>query len=212
MFQQLHNYFFQYKTLGIPGVGTLRMVQQSATLDVVNQALVAPQVQVEFSRQVAVGDHQIQTLAYAFNNDLEVVEEQLTRFGEALRSRLQHQPFAWQGVGKLELEGAHIYFEPQQRADALLEPVPAHRVLRENAQHTVLVGDQEMQRTSEDYESELQHQEAPRRSLVVILGWVAVLLSLAFVIYHLYISNWAPSATGLRQKPYVQQTPRQYNQ
>jgi hypothetical protein len=192
-------------------VGTLKLVQQPASLDVANQVILPPTMQVQFSRQVAVDNHQLQTLAHTFNNDSEFVQEELTRFGEALRSRLQEQPFTWQGVGRLELEGAYIHFEPQQPSVALLEPVPAHRVLRENVQHTVLVGEQERQISAEDYQPTLDEPQR-RRSWVIILGWIAVLLAIAFIVYHLYIGGFKPSATGMRQKPLIQQAPRQYTE
>lgn len=210
MFQELHHYFFQYKTVCIPGVGTLHLVQQPATLDVVNQQLLPPHQKVRFSRKVSVEPHQLHTLAAHFNNDQALVAEELTRFGEALRSRLQEEPFCWQGVGRLELDGAYVHFEPQGADAALLEPVSAQRVLRENVQHTVLVGDVERQMTTEEYQAELL-EDRPRRSWVEIIGWIVVALALAFIGYHIYISNGQASGSGLQQKPAIQQTPVQHN-
>lgn len=210
MFEALHNYFFTYRTVCIPGVGTLHLVQQPASLDVVNQQLLPPHQKVRFSRQVAVEPHQIQTLAGAYNNDHALVEEELTRFGEALRSRLQEAPFQWQGVGLLRLDGAYIHFEPLQPEALLLEPVPAQRVIRENVQHTVLVGDVERQITTEEYQAELL-EDAPRRSWVEIFGWIVVVLSILFIAYHIYISKGSPTASGLQQKPYIEEAPVQHN-
>jgi hypothetical protein len=209
VFQELHQYFFTYKTVGIPGVGTLQLVQQPATLDVVNQQLLPPHHQVHFSRQATVEAHQIRTLAYAYNNDPDLVAEELTRFGEALRSRLQEQPFSWQGIGRLELEGAYIQFQPQVE-QAWLEPVAAQRVLRENVQHTVLVGNVERQMTTEEYQSELL-EDAPRRSWVVLVGWIVALLSLIFIVYHIYNANSPVAASGLQQKVDIEQAPVQHN-
>ncbi|WP_132055495.1 hypothetical protein [Pseudocnuella soli] len=210
MFQELHQYFFTYKTVGIPGVGTLQLVQQPAQLDVVNQQLLPPHHQVHFSRQAMVEEHQIQMLAYAYNNDTNLVAEELTRFGEALRSRLQEQPFSWQGIGRLELEGAYIQFEPQDANTAMLDPVAAQRVLRENVQHTVLVGDVERHMSTEEYQSELL-EDAPRRSWVVLVGWIVAILSLLFIAYHIYIANSPTAASGLQQKVDIEQAPVQHN-
>jgi hypothetical protein len=210
VFQELHHYFFQYKTLGIPGVGTLQLVHQPAMLDVVNQQLLPPRQKIKFSRQVNVGAHQLQVLAYAFNNDKELVQEELTRFGEALRSRLQEQPFSWHGVGRLELEGAYIQFQPQTGDAPFLEPVAAQRVLRENAQHTVLVGDTERYLSAGEYQAALE-EDKPRRSLVVLIGWIIALFALAFIGYHIYISKGNPLASGLQQTPEIESAPVQHN-
>lgn len=207
MFQQLQDYFFQYKTVVIPGVGMLRMEQQPANLDMANQVLLPPLFEIKFTQQTLVPQHQLQSLAAAYDNNTDIVQEQLVRFGEAFKGTLQQQPFHWNGVGVLELGGNNIQFVPNG-TDKLLLPVAAQRVLRENVQHTVLVGDQEMKRTAEAYEAEISEKKF--RAWSVIIGWIIALIALAFLGYYFYNSNRVPEASGLQQKPVVEDAPVQY--
>ncbi|OLY92348.1 hypothetical protein SAMN05444008_115123 [Cnuella takakiae] len=207
MFQQLQDYLFQYKTVAIPGVGTFEVIDRPASLDVANQLLLPPSYAIQFSRQAAVPRHQLQALAAGFDNNAESAEAALSQFGTTLQQQLQQAPLAWQGVGALEWSGSQVQFVPTT-VDGMLSAVPAQRVLRENVTHTVLVGEQEMRYTADEYEATLQ-QDKPR-DWFLIIGWIIALVSILFLLYHFYLNNWAPHASGLRQKPAVSEMPVQY--
>lgn len=205
MFQELNSYFFQYKTVCIPQVGTFKIVQQPAVFDVVNQRLLPPQAEVLFTQKAEVPQHQLQMLAHAYDNNTQTTEEALGHFGKNFKYRLQQQPFSWQGVGELALDESNIQFKPQT---CVLAAVPAYKILRENVQHSVLVGDTEMQLSAE-----VPAEEAlilKKRSVAMILGWICLLLAAVFIIYQLYQHRGKVTATGLQQKASMQRTPLQY--
>lgn len=193
--------------MAIPGVGTFAVIDKPASLDVANQLLLPPSYAIQFSRQANVAHHQLQTLASGFDNNAESAEAALAQFGTSLQQQLQLAPLAWEGIGALEWSGSQVHFVPSTH-DGILSPVAAQRVLRENVTHTVLVGEQEMRYTADEYEASLQ-QDKPR-DWFLIIGWVIAAISILFLIYHLYINNWAPQASGLRQKPAVGEMPVQY--
>lgn len=207
MLQQLQDYLFQYKTVVIPGIGSFQIQEQPATLDMANQLLLPPSYVLTFNRQVSVPQHQLQSLAAAFDNNKEAAETELANFGEALYYRLQQQTFSWQGVGALELSSDVVQFTPYGM-DSFLEPVAAQRVLRANVQHTVLVGDQEVRYAAAEYEPALVERKS--RPWVLIIGWIIALLALLFWGYHLYTNNWKPEASGLQQKPVIEDAPVQH--
>lgn len=190
-------------------MGTFAVTEQSATLDVANQLLLPPSYAIRFSSEADVPAHQLQTLAAGFDNDTDTAEAELARFGAALHQRLQQQAFTWQGVGALTMASAQVHFAPATPAP-LMNPVAAQRVVRENVEHTVLVGDLEKRYTAEAYEASLAATR--RRDWFLIVGWIIAILAFAFLVYHLYINNFAPEGSGLRSKPEIGAMPRQYRE
>ncbi|MGZ8545390.1 MAG: hypothetical protein ACXWV0_08845, partial [Flavisolibacter sp.] len=78
-----------------------------------------------------------------------------------------------------------------------LQPVPALKVTRENAQHQVLVGDQEM-RSGEV--SGMLNQAAPHKQDYILAGWIILGLAIIAIIIYLYLHNFQVSASGLKWK------------
>lgn len=195
--------------MAIPGVGTFALTEQAATLDVANQLLLPPAYAIRFSTEAEVAAHQLQTLAAGYDNDAETAKLELVRFGAALQQQLQSAVFHWQGIGALRLANAQVQFEPHSQR-TLLAAVPAHRVLRKQVTHTVLVGDQEMRYTAEAYEASLATQR--KRDWFLIIGWIIAVLAFTFLAYHLYTGNFAPESSGLRRKPEMATQPQQYRE
>lgn len=207
MLQQIRNYLFQYKTAAIPEVGTFQVAYAPAVLDVASQELLPPSASIHFLGQHAVPAHQLQTFAGAFDANAELAGAALNQFGRAFKNGLQQEPFHWTGIGALELANdSQILFLPHT-TENLLMPVPAQRVIRENVQHTVLVGDQQVTNAPEP---EPVFEEAPSRSWSTIVAWVLLLIAAAFIVYYLYVHNWAPGASGLSQKPIIENSPVQH--
>lgn len=208
MLQQIHHYLFQYKTVAIPEVGTFEVAHAPATLDVANQMVAAPQPVITFSPQSAVSQHQLQAFADALGNDAEEAGHELARFGEAFRNGLVQQPFIWEGVGAFRIAGNNqVQFSPNGSGGLLL-PVPAQKVLRENVQHNVLVGDQELQYSAGEFEDIFN--DAPSRPWLLAVCWIVVACAAAFIAYYLYVHNWSVQASGMRQKVVVESSPVQH--
>lgn len=208
MLQQIQNYLFQYKTVTVPEVGTFEVTHSPATLDVANQLISPPMPAIRFSQSAAVSGHQLQTFAAALDNDVTVAEKELIHFGGAFKKVLEQESFQWNGVGVLALmENNQVQFSAND-AGGLLMPVPAQKVLRENVQHNVLVGDQEVQYTADEFEAGLP--EPPARSWLLAICLVIVACAVAFIVYYLYVHNWSAEASGLRQKATIQASPQQH--
>jgi hypothetical protein len=100
----------------------------------------------------------------------------------------------WEGVGILRKdEAGHIVFEPAPANGLFMAPTPALRVNRQNAQHTLLVGDQEM--TNVEMNEWLLDEEAANKKKRS--WWIAalVLAVLGFLglVWHFYAHGWSIS-------------------
>ncbi|HVG40442.1 MAG TPA: hypothetical protein VM888_02430, partial [Chitinophagaceae bacterium] len=78
-----------------------------------------------------------------------------------------------------------------------LQPVAANKVIKENAQHAVLVGEQEMQSGSMENVRTIAHDKK-KRPVTTIIGFVLLLLSLLFLGYYFYTNRDTNSNTGLK--------------
>lgn len=188
--------------MNLPSIGSFRLVQSPARLDIADKLIYPPSYSVQFSDQAFVADHQLSYLAANLNCDEVTARRELEQFGGILKDHLHKGVFEWNGLGTLELSEEVVSFKANPQMDAILQPIPAERVLRERPQPAVLVGDREVQAGQEVFE------EAPgkKRSVTTIIGWILVFLSLAFIAYHFYKQGLQPSSTGNKTKIEVERS------
>ena len=195
MFQQLTKYLTQYKQVSIPEVGSFELVYRSATLDIGKKLVQPPSYFTNYSDSDLVKDHQLNILAQDLNTDKPSVEKLLQQFGSELKRRIQSESFIWKGIGILEKKDSQIFFHPDVPHASWqgLQPVKAEKVLRDDAMHTVLVGEREVRK------SHLQEGVADsftKRSALVIIGWILAVLAIAFIVFMLYRGGFQSTSTG----------------
>ena len=194
MLQQLNQYLFQFRSLTLPQFGTIRLSIQAARLDVVEHLIYPPVYEPHFVTNDKVSDHQLEYFAAHLQGDEDAAAEFLTKAGQALKSKVQAGPLDWSGIGTFIYNNRQLQLNPH--ASETLAPVAANRVMRQNAQHTVLVGDQVVisDPTAERVE------EARRRDYWVIAAWILTVLAVLFIVYYLYRQQGSPQASGLQNK------------
>lgn len=197
MFQQLTKYFTQYKQVSIPEVGSFELVYQSATLDVANKLLQPPSYFTNYSKTDLVKEHQLNFLAVHLQTDKPSVEKQLIQFGKELKNQIQSDSFLWKGIGRLENRDTRILFHPDYAETEVLQPIVAERVLREDAMHTVLVGEKEVQRS---HVPETAIDSLRKKPVAIIVGWILAVLAIGAILFMLYRGNFQSTATGNKWK------------
>ena len=195
MLESLTIYLFQHKQVVIPHIGSFEVQYQPATLNFTEKQIEPPQYQIVHYQECNVLDRQLQFLSICFNIDIDTAQRQLVALGEALRKKIESQSFNWIGVGKLNQTTDGISFLP---ANKLLAPVPAYKVIHENAQHNVRVGEENLQ--SVVAAERLQDHAIEKKSYLMLIVWTLIILSVLFIAYHLYRNGWQIKASGLQQK------------
>jgi hypothetical protein len=186
-------YLLRYKRVCIPNVGTFEIVTQSPQLDVADKRFSSP---VYFTRHIqddSVPDHQFVFLSSGGATEKDV-EHELYSFGERLRRQIQRSPFHWKGFGTLRYQASAVLFEPDEIRLDSLQPLAAEKILRQNVQHNMLVGDQEM--TSQQVTEALGRVEY-KRPWYIIFGWTLLIVAVVAIIVYLYMHNFETSSTGL---------------
>jgi hypothetical protein len=191
----LAKYLYQYKQLYIPGIGSFEVVEQPARLEYADRLIYPPVAEIRYSEGGTLKDTQLEYLEDELGTDRFTIENKLQLFGQDLKQRLNGTPFEWPGLGILNCRQNKIVF--QAAAVPGLAPVEAHKVIRENAQHMVLIGEQEVR--SGDV-AEYLNGASRKRSVFVLIGWVLLALAILFIIYYFYQEGLKPESSGSKVK------------
>lgn len=194
MLPLLTKYLLRYKTVCIPHVGTFEIVQQPPQLNVADKEFNPPVFRTRFIQADAVPDHQFDFFA-SVEGGKEKVRTDLLAFGEKLVNKIKNSGFHWVGFGKLQYHSNQLVFDPEEIRLQSFQSIPSQKVLRENVQHQVLVGDQQM--TSQEVTDVLTRVEY-KRPWFMIAGWVIFMLALVAIIIILYLKNFQTGAAGMQ--------------
>ena len=145
MIDILNGYLIQHKSISIPGLGTIYLERLPAMNDFTNRQIHPPSFRFRFDKYFDAPDKDFFTFLAAQKEipEYEAIK-QYNEFAYELRNSIRHDDhFNWPEVGVLSKEiSGEIHFESATPA-SILAPVPANRVIRQHAAHTLLVGEQE---------------------------------------------------------------------
>ena len=185
MYQALHQYLLQYRQLALPGIGSFTLEQQPARLDFANKTLHGPTPSVVFSLENhSVRKHFFQYLSNCFHyNETEAIRH-FNDFTFDLKSTIANNgSVSLPGIGTLTKSAAETYsFEPFATLQNYFPDLVAECVLRENTEHMVRVGEDEI--TSTQVHEMLAEQPAPDRWWIAAAILAAIGIG-AIVYYHL---------------------------
>lgn len=196
----LTKYLLQYRRLSIPNVGTFELVQQPAEFNVVDKLVLPPKFLLNWNHNDSLPEHQLSYLAASVKTDKEAVRDELEQFGKKFKTKVERETFSWKGIGTLKKDNDTVVIEKEWLQADGLDAVPAHRILRENVEHSMLVGDQQM--TSQEVTDSLTTSDK-KRSYVVIIGWILFILALLAIVFLLYKNGFNPLSSGLKMKAAV---------
>jgi hypothetical protein len=188
MFEVLNAYLFQHRSISIPGLGTIYLETQPAAVDVADRTMLPPVYHFRFDKYFDAPDKEFFAFIAVQRNilDYEAIKW-YNEFSFELRNRIRNEDeVTWDGVGILKKDGAgNILFEPAASSFVFMQPTPAMRVNRLNAQHTLLVGDRE--RTSDEM-NEWLHDDVQRRRRIAwwVIALVLAVAGLAFLGWYFY--------------------------
>lgn len=202
MFDILNSYLFQYKSISIPGLGTLYLESLPATVDTTNQNMLPSMHYFRFDKYFDSPDRQF--FSYIAHEQNMAEYEALRSYNEFsydLRERINQLGRAtWEGLGDFvkDLDG-NIGFESTLSNPPFMQPVPARKVIHPDAKHVLLVGDTE--RTNFEMNEWLQHeQESPVRKRWWLFALIAAAVAILALIFHFSYNGWKIESAGNQQK------------
>jgi len=128
MYQIIASSLFQNKICKLPGIGTLVMVPHAAETDFVNGRIKAPFEKIDFISATPEED--------LFN--------EFSAMSELLKNTLDEDgSFLLTGIGTFDkVDNAEVHFTPINIEPVFIQPIEVERVIRQDASHAILVGDQ----------------------------------------------------------------------
>lgn len=204
MFNELYQYLVLHRQVSLPGVGVFQLERKSADLDFASKVVNPPTYTVALHHgNESIPAKQLNWFADLLGISNTDVADRITRFTSHLKHEINKgNKTQWTGIGTLSkgLAG-EIRFEAELKDSPAGEPVPAAKVLREKAAHTVRVGEQE--KTSEEMIEFLQ-PPVKKRSYEGVITLIVALLALAFLVWH-FMQTGLGNSTGNQQKVQMQQ-------
>ena len=199
MIDILNSYLVLHKSISIPGLGTIYVERVPANSDFVNRQILPPGYQFRFDKYFDAPDKEFFSFLATEKHiaDFEAIRL-YNEWAYDFRNRLKgEQPVEWKGVGQLHQDSnGEIHFEPQKSYRIPLRPVPATRVVRTNAVHSMLVGDKE---TTTLAMSEMLTEEISGKKRWWIYALVIALVAAGILIYRFSKDGINPEATGNSQ-------------
>jgi len=200
MYTILNRYLFLHKTIPIPGLGTICMESQAATIDASTRTIHPPIYRFRFDKFSDSPDKDLFAYLSAQQkiSDYEALR-QYNDFAYSLRDRLNYfREAPWEGLGILKKDDmGEIYFESSILNPSFLQPVPAEKVVRTNAKHMLLVGDRERSnREMSDWFAEEPIHGNRLWWVVALVGGIAAAL---IIMIHFSSRGWNVESTGNQQ-------------
>ena len=186
----LTRYLLQYRTVTIPHVGTIQLVQRPSQLSVADKIIQPPSFSAEIKKEENVSTHQLNFLNHFLQKGPHSVLEDLKQFGDRLHDKINGPGFEWNGLGRFD-RSTQSFSIPVTG----LNSIAAERVMRENPDHQVLVGDR--QTSSYQLADEKAGGEVVKgRSTLIVVGWILLALSILFIAFFIYRGKFRVNAAG----------------
>ncbi len=187
----LLKYLLQYQQLGLPGIGYLQLHTRASQTDIVNKRILPPTPAFRFATDVPAASQK--DLVRFIASRMQVAEDLALRELEdfcttALEGIKKGLPLEWSGFGSIRkgLAG-EMAFELSSKSIFAFPPVTAERVIRVNAEHTILVGDTE--KTNTQMSELLTEDEPQKRSRWWVWALVLAFAGLGVLGFYLYQHN-----------------------
>ncbi|MDP4128605.1 MAG: hypothetical protein Q8918_00185 [Bacteroidota bacterium] len=204
MYSILNKYLFQHKSISIPGLGTICLETQPASLDSSTRTILPPVYYFRFDKYSDTPDKDF----FSYLATIRQIPEyeamrQYNEFAYALRDRINHlQKTVWEGVGELKKDQeGNIQFDSTLQNPFFLQPVSAEKLVRANAQHTLLVGDRE--RTSDEMSKWFSEEPVQGNRLWWLVALITGVAALLLIAIHFSSHGWNVESTGNQQAIHV---------
>lgn len=205
MYRELYQYLILYQRLHLPGIGTLSVERISASFDFTSKLICPPAFTVALHNHID-NTAPSKKFFYWLGSQLSISErDAVIRFNDFLfdlRNQLSAgSQLQWSGVGTISKGPAgSIQLETGCKDHSPGSPVPAVMVLRQNAVHTVLVGEQEKVSKEEKIIEEDPAATGAGKSRWWLAALAAGIPALIFIVYYFSVNRFNSSAASNRQK------------
>jgi hypothetical protein len=199
MYAELYQYLLLHNKLPVPGIGTFLLEKSPAQVEFANKRINSPAYTISLQ---AVAASPVSGFFTWLGNKLQITERdavlKFNDFAYDMKRQVDHGDIIiWNGVGTITKGlGGEVKLATTVSSISYEVAVPAMKVIREKAEHTVRVG--EDQKTSAEMVEMLSHIEA-KRSYWWAYALAIAVLSFMFIGWHFSKNGIKVSSTANNQ-------------
>jgi hypothetical protein len=192
----LYEFLVLNKKLSLPGIGTISLNENSSQLDFINKQFTPPSFYFTLESQ---NDKPSKKLFEWLSLSLGISEwdaiKSVNEFSQLIKTKISEAgEIAWENIGVLQRDVAgNLKLVSNTLTLKNAQPVIAEKVIREKAEHTVLVGEQE--RSAVEME-EYFADHASKRNYAWIIAVVLTVLAVMFIGWYFSEKGFVPSSAG----------------
>jgi len=192
----LYEFLVLNKKLCLPGIGTIRVKQNSSQLDFTNKQFTSPSFYFTLEPQ---NDKPSKKLFEWLSLTLGISEwdaiKSVNDFSLSLKNKISDTgEMNWENVGVISRDNSgNLKLDSGTITSAYGQPVIAEKVIREKAEHTVLVGEQE----KSVVEMEVYFADhASKKNYTWVIAVILTVLAVMFIGWHFSEKGFVPSSAG----------------
>lgn len=197
----LLKYLLQFQKLSLPGIGYLQLHIRASQTDIVGKRILPPTPAFRLTGDIPAASEKelVHFVAGKMQVSEDVADREIHEFcNSALEGIKKGVPLEWEGFGSIRKGIAgEMTFDLASKTIFAFPPVPAERVIRTNAEHTILVGDTEKTTTQM---SELLLEEPTIRKRTGWWVWALILLIAGGVAIGFYLYQHNGRIDGFRNQ------------
>lgn len=192
----LYEFLVLNKKISLPGIGTISLQRTSSNLDFTIRQIIPPKFLYSLDSRK---DSPSKELFEWLSSSLKISEWEAIKavndFSQSFKNELaEKKQVSWNNIGVFKKDGAGNL---KLVADTLVaqteKPVVAEKVIRERAEHTILVGEKERSVVEmEEYFAEATQ----KRNYAWVIAIVLVVLSVMFIGWYFSEKGFRPSSAG----------------
>jgi hypothetical protein len=159
MYNAVRKFLALHHHLALPDIGNFNVETIPAQIDIANRTILPSSTQIKFSNEKLPAEKFFYNfLARELNIDETHAVRAFTDFTAQLQSDLQkNKPVVLKGIGELKKQTTNVINFQSEKLPQYYLALTAERVIRKNATHTIMVGEQE--KTSDEMQTALNLQE-----------------------------------------------------
>lgn len=196
MRQSLYEFLVLNDRLILPGIGTISLAQESSQLDITNRQFSPPSYYYTLD---ARNDSPSKKLFEWLATSLAITEwdaiKGVNDFSASFKNELaEKKQVVWEKVGTFRNDGAgKLKLEPA----ALIpdeQPIIAERVIRQKAEHTILVGEKE--RSASEMEEYFAPEAPVKGNYTWLIAVILIVVAIMFIGWYFSEKGFSPSSAG----------------
>ena len=189
--QILLEYLQLQQPLSLSELGSLQLKRNAAQLLIAEREVSGPVYCFEYSSEQCSTDPILDWLQAKEKIGVEDAEKKFTEFVSLLKKQLSTVgKFDWKGVGSFIRSDDKVIFQSEDHSKLKSASVSAQKIIRESAEHIVLVG--ETEKTSTEMTA-LLSSKGKSRSVAVLIAYSVLILAIAYLGWNYYEHSYTLS-------------------